>query len=100
MQLQALGSAGQSASFLRLGSSQHLSLLAHDELQMMSNIWSWNGAKLSLLSLDRTILPRTSRPSVLMFPAALMVFSPIILQSTRTLALVLLMATWSLWKLP
>lgn len=57
------------------------------------------GAELSLFPLERTILPRTSTPSVLMFPAALMLFSATILQSITTLALVLLMATWS-WKPP
>lgn len=50
------------------------------------------GAELSLFPRERTILPRTSSPSVLMFPAALTVFSDTILQSTNTLALVLLMA--------
>lgn len=53
------------------------------------------GAELSLFPLDRTILPRTSTPSVLMFPAALMLFSATILQSISTLALVLLIAMWS-----
>lgn len=92
VQVQALGRAGQSASFLRPGSSQHLSLSAHDVLQTMSKICSWNGAELSLLPLERTILPRTSTPSVVMFPAALMVFSATVLQSITTLALVLLIA--------
>lgn len=53
------------------------------------------GAELSLFPLDRTILPRTSSPSVVMFPAALMVFSVTALQSITTLALVLLIAMWS-----
>lgn len=51
------------------------------------------GAELSLFPLERTILPRTSSPSMVMFPAALMVFSATILQSITTLALVLLIAT-------
>lgn len=92
MQVQALGKAGQSTSFLRPGSSQHLSLLAHEVLQTISKFCSSNGAELSLLPLERTILPRTSIPSVVMFPAALMFFSATILQSTYTLALVLLIA--------
>lgn len=53
------------------------------------------GAELSLFPLERTILPRTTTPSLLMFPAALMLFSATILQSITTLALVLLMAMWS-----
>lgn len=55
------------------------------------------GAELSRFPLDRTVLPRTSRPSVLMFAAALMLFSATVLQSITTLALLLLMATCS-WK--
>lgn len=50
---------------------------------------------MSRFPLERTILPRTSMPSVLMFPAALMLFSATVLQSITTLTLVLLMATWS-----
>lgn len=50
------------------------------------------GAELSLFPRDRTFLPRTSTPSVLMFPAALMLFSSTALQSINTLALVLLTA--------
>lgn len=92
VQVQALGKAGQSTSFLRPGSSQHLSLLAHEVLQTMSKFCSWNDAELSLFSLERTILPRTSTPLVVMFPAALMIFSVTILQSMNTLALVLLIA--------
>lgn len=91
---------GHCSSTLSAGSSQHLSLLAQDVLQMMSNIWSWNGAETSRLPLDRTILPRTSTPSVVMFPAALMDFSPTTEQSNTTFTDVLLMVTWSLWKLP
>lgn len=53
------------------------------------------GAELSLFPRERTILPRTSTPSVLMFPAAVMLFSATALQSITTLALVLLMATCS-----
>lgn len=53
------------------------------------------GAEPSLFPRDRTIRPRTSTPSVLMFPAALMLFSVTVLQSITTLALVLLMAMWS-----
>lgn len=92
--------AGQSSSSLSPGSSQHLSRLAQDVLQIMSNIWIWNGAELSLFPLDRTMRPSTSTPSILMLPAALMGFPPTTLQSTTTLAVVLLIAMWSLWKLP
>jgi len=53
------------------------------------------GAELSLAPLDRTMRPRTSTPSVLMFLAALTVFSPAGLQSTITRADVLLMAMCS-----
>lgn len=51
------------------------------------------GAELSLGPLDLTILPSTSMPSELIFPAALMVFSPTSLQSIIILAVVLLMTT-------
>lgn len=51
------------------------------------------GAELSLLPRERTMRPRTSTPSMVMFPAALMDFSPTVLQSITTLAAVLLMAT-------
>lgn len=91
---------GHCSSTLNAGSSQHLSLLAQDVLQMMSNIWSWNGAELSCDPLDRNILPRISTPSVVMLPAALMDFSPTAEQSNTTFTEVLLMVTWSLWKLP
>lgn len=55
------------------------------------------GTELSLLPRERTMRPRTSTPSMVMFPAALMDFSPTVLQSITTLAAVLLMATWSWW---
>lgn len=54
---------------------------------------SLTGAELSFRPRDRTIRPRASTPSMLMFPAALMDFSPTVLQSITTLAAVLLMAT-------
>lgn len=53
------------------------------------------GAELSRLPLDRTIFPRTSTPSVVIFPAALMDFSPTAEQSNTTFTDVLLTVTWS-----
>jgi len=51
------------------------------------------GTELSLGPLDLTILPSTSMPSELIFPAALMVFSLTCLQSIIILAVVLLITT-------
>lgn len=53
------------------------------------------GAELSFFPLERTMRPSTSRPSVVMLPAAVMSFSPTSLQSMTALALVLLIATCS-----
>lgn len=53
------------------------------------------GAELSRLPLERTIRPRISTPSVVMFPAALTGFSPTTEQSNTTFTEVLLMVTWS-----
>lgn len=51
------------------------------------------GAEFSFCPLERTILPRTSVPAVLMFPAASMALVDTAWQSTSTLALVLLITT-------
>lgn len=62
----------------------------------MSNPCNWNDAELSLGLRERTIRPSTSNPVVLMFPAALIDFSPTCLQSTTSLAWVLVITTCTL----
>lgn len=73
--------------------TQHTSVQSSAALYRLYFILT--GAELSCSPLDRTILPRTSTPSVVMFPAALMDFSPITEQSNTTFTDVLLMITWS-----
>lgn len=62
-------------------------------LGLRMNAFALTGAEFSLLPRERTMRPRTSTPSMVMLPAALMDFSPTVLQSITTLAVVLLMAT-------